>query len=74
MGRGPVPSFLISLKRMHTPGFRQMVDAESMSAPSFPLATLEALREDRIVEVVYFSQLPEFVTILVIEGNTIVRS
>ena len=51
-----------------------MVDAESMSAPSFPLATLEALREDRIVEVVYFSQLPEFVTILVIEGNTIVRS
>ena len=42
--------------------------------PIFPLATFEALREDRVMEVVYFPQLPELVTFLVIEVDLFLRS
>ena len=42
--------------------------------PFFPLATFEALREDRVMEVVFFSQLPELVTFLVIEVDMFLRS
>ena len=79
MGRGSVPSLLEDSRGSTLQDFSRLlsvssVDAGSMSAPSFPLATSEALREDRVGEVVYFPHLPELMTILVIEGDTIVRS
>ena len=62
MVRGFAPSVLLS----------QEV-ALSRLAPSFPLATFEVLREDRVKEVVCFSQLPGLVTTLVIEGDMFMR-
>ena len=73
MVRGLVPSVLLSQEAALSRFFSRR-DCSSLLAPSFPLATFEALREDRVMEVVCFSQLPGFVTTLVIEGDMFMRS